>query len=287
MAITALRRTVELSDESFRCCADPRFSGRGSRDSEYRESHWCKPHRTRSQDSLWLPRHRRKTRQRPITANRSTAHTHTLFISFPHGRRECVCGGGPHHHPWQHKAAPDVRQLRSRSLAAVEALLVPRDQVAQPHHLDRPLASRLREELVRLRRPLRRLEDEPAHLHRLGRWLQVGRPEGGQRRGVSKRGSGESGRDHCMRASVRVPWPRPPRARRSGPSKRLRRRRRRPCRSSRAARRESGSRLWNRRPQRSDPTRPTSRGRAPARGQKARRLKSPRRRAAAPAPGRR
>ena len=46
-----------------------------------------------------------------------------------------------------------VRQLRSRSLAALaalEALLVPRDQVAQPHHLDRPLASRLREELVRL-----------------------------------------------------------------------------------------------------------------------------------------
>ena len=53
-----------------------------------------------------------------------------------------------HRHPWQHKGAPDVRQLRSCSFAALEALLVPSDQIAQPHHLDRPLASRLREELV-------------------------------------------------------------------------------------------------------------------------------------------
>ena len=49
------------------------------------------------------------------------------------------------HHLWQHKAA-----LRSRSLAAVETLLVPSNQVAQPHYLARPLAGRLREELVRL-----------------------------------------------------------------------------------------------------------------------------------------
>ena len=47
--------------------------------------------RCKSQDSITgqpVAGHRRKTRERPITANRSTAHTHTLFISFPHGRRD-------------------------------------------------------------------------------------------------------------------------------------------------------------------------------------------------------